>query len=74
MQCPACSSPEDRVMSTRVGANRVARLRCCNACGHRWNTVEVDAQDLARMESAVQAVRTFTSLSRELENAAPAHG
>lgn len=65
MQCPACSSPDDRVMSTRVGAN---------ACGHRWNTVEVDAQNLARMESAVQAVRTFTSLSRELENAAPAHG
>ncbi len=74
MKCPDCNSDDGRVMSTRQGPIKVTRLRCCNACGRRWNTIEVDAQNLARMESAVEAVRTFTNLSRELENVASAHG
>ncbi|CAN5713129.1 hypothetical protein BH10PSE18_BH10PSE18_07850 [soil metagenome] len=74
MKCPDCGSEDQRVMSTRPGATKVTRLRCCNACGRRWNTIEVDAQNLARMESAVSAVRAFTNLSKELEDAAPAHG
>ncbi len=73
MRCPACTSTEQRVLSTRSGDLKITRLRCCDACGHRWNTVEIDAQNLTRMESAVTAVRTFTSLSKELENAAAAH-
>ncbi|RYF57203.1 MAG: hypothetical protein EOO27_16230 [Comamonadaceae bacterium] len=74
MICPACTSPDQRVMSTRHAPIKVTRLRCCAACGHRWNTVELDAQNLARMESAVQAVRTFTSLSREFDDAEATHG
>lgn len=73
MRCPACTSTEQRVLSTRSGDFKITRLRCCDACGHRWNTVEIDAQNLTRMESAVTAVRTFTSLSKELEDAAAAH-
>lgn len=70
MKCPACTSDEQRVMSTRGGDQKIVRLRCCGACGHRWNTVELDAQSITRMESAVKAVRTFTNLSRELDGAA----
>jgi transcriptional regulator NrdR family protein len=74
MKCPACTSTEQRVLTTRTGDSKVARLRCCDACGHRWNTVEVGAQDISRMESAVAAVRAFTNLTRELDDAASAHG
>ena len=74
MKCPACSSDDGRVMSTRPGTTKIARLRCCNACGHRWNTVEVAADNLARMESAVKAVRAFNSLTKEIEDAEAAHG
>lgn len=74
MRCPACESTEGRVISTRDTGPKVARLRSCSACGHRWNTVELSAQNLARMESAVQAVRTFSTLSKELEDAETAHG
>ena len=74
MKCPACSSDEQRVMSTRHGATKVTRLRCCTACGHRWNTVEIEAQNLTRMESAVKAVQAFTSLSKELDDVSAAHG
>lgn len=74
MKCPACTSPEQRVLSTRGGDARITRLRCCDACGHRWNTVEIEAQKLHRMESAVAAVRTFNSLSKEFEDAAATNG
>lgn len=74
MRCPACTSEDQRVLSTRPGASKVARLRCCNARGHRRNTVELEAQNLARMESAVKAVRTFTTLSKELADAEAPHG
>lgn len=74
MKCTACGSEEQRVMSTRMGETKVTRLRQCTACGHRWNTVELDAQNLSKMESAVKAFRTFSNLSKELEDAAPAHG
>lgn len=73
MKCPACTSAEQRVLSTRTADSRITRLRCCDACGHRWNTVEIGAQNLNRMESAVAAVRTFTSLSKELEDAEATH-
>lgn len=74
MKCPACTSTEQRVLSTRSGDSKITRLRNCDACAYRWNTVEIDAQNLNRMESAVAAVRTFTSLSKELDDAAAAHG
>lgn len=73
MKCPACTSEDQRVMSTKHGDAKITRLRVCNACGHRWNTVELGAQNLALMESAVQAVRTFNSLSREIEDAEATH-
>lgn len=73
MKCAACTSEEVRVMTTRHTDSKVMRLRCCSACGHRWTTVEVDAQNLSRMESTVKAFRAFATLSREIEDAAPSH-
>ena len=61
-------------MSTRNAPLKITRLRCCDACGNRWTTIEVAAADVQRMEAAVSAVRSFASLSREFDDAAAAHG
>jgi len=74
MKCPACTSGENRVMTSRSGSAKISRLRCCGACGHRWTTVELDASNLARMESAVDAVRAFATLSKEISDGATALG
>lgn len=68
MKCPACTSTDQRVLSTRTGDSKVTRLRCCDACGHRWNTVEIGAQDLQRSQSAVAAMRAFMSVCKEIED------
>lgn len=73
MNCQACTSEEQRVISTKTGVRKVTRLRCCGACGHRWTTVEMDTQDVTRMESAIEVVRAFSTLSKELD-AEAAHG
>lgn len=69
MKCPACSSVEQKVMSTRAGTSRTGRLRRCNACGHRWNTIELTVQELQRLEVAVAAMRTFMDACKEIGNA-----
>lgn len=69
MKCPACTSTEQRVLSTRTGDSKITRLRCCDACGHRWNTVEIGAQDMQRSQSAVTAIRAFMSACKEIEDA-----
>ena len=74
LKCPACTSTEQRVLNTRNESAKVTRLRCCGACGHRWTTVELDAQNLSRMESAIQAMRSFATLSKELDDGSAAHG
>lgn len=67
MRCPACTSDELRVMSTKAGPNKIIRLRSCAACGHRWPTMEISTAEISRMEQAVQVVRSFSTLSRELD-------
>ena len=74
MKCPACTSEEQRVMTTRPGPNKIVRVRCCDACGHRWNTTEIDTTRLTKMEVAANAVRSLFSLSKELDDAQTAHG
>jgi len=70
MKCTACTSDDIAVMTTRSAPDKILRLRRCKACGHRWPTVELDTADVDRMTAAVNAVRTLTTLSRELEDAA----
>lgn len=72
MKCPACTSEEQRVMSTKVGPEKITRLRSCCACSHRWQTVELSTTNVSRMEQAVQVLRSFGTLSKELD--AAAHG
>ncbi len=72
MHCPACTSDENRVLSTRSQPDKVHRLRCCDACGHRFNTTELPSQSLVTMNQAVEAVRSLSAISSQL-NAAPAH-
>lgn len=42
-QCPSCGSTDSAVIDIRYrpSLKRVVRRRCCEACGCRWNTVEV---------------------------------
>lgn len=74
MKCAACESTEQQVVSTRPGAAKVTRLRRCLACGHRWTTVELAAENVTMLERAAQAVRHFATLAKEIDDAAPSHG
>lgn len=67
MKCPACTSDEQHVMSTKTGPDKIVRLRSCGACGHRWPTMEISSAQISRMEQAVQVVRSFSTLSKELD-------
>ncbi len=42
MRCPRCTSPEDRVIDSRVSKDgaSIRRRRECIACGHRYSTTE----------------------------------
>lgn len=40
MECPACQHPESRVVDSRTAGDAVRRRRSCQACGHRFNTLE----------------------------------
>lgn len=68
MKCPACTSTEQRVLSTRTGDSKITRLRCCDACGHRWNTVEVSTQNYRRLEAAAVAMRAFIGACKEIDD------
>lgn len=67
MKCPACESYEQRVMTTRAFETRIGRLRRCTACGHRWNTVELSAEELRRLSAAADALRSFMRACRDAE-------
>lgn len=72
MNCPSCTSDESQVMSTRSVSDKVVRLRRCCACNHRFHTTEMPSENLATMEEAAQALRSFATLTQKL-NATPAH-
>lgn len=50
MTCPKCKSDDLVVRNPRhtIDGKEIVRRRCCQACGHRWNTREIDA---ARLQS-----------------------
>lgn len=72
MKCPACTSDENKVITTKASPLRVARLRCCCACKHRWQTVELESTALTHMEAAADTIRSFTALSQQLHRDAQA--
>ncbi len=46
MRCPNCAGAENRVLETRAINLGIRRRRQCQ-CGHRWATVEINA-DIVR--------------------------
>ncbi|WP_418131404.1 hypothetical protein [Variovorax sp. 278MFTsu5.1] len=74
MKCSACESTDQQVLSTRQSAAKVTRLRRCCACGHKWTTVEMAADNLTLLEKAAKALKQFATLAKEIEDAAPSHG
>ncbi|WP_432731474.1 hypothetical protein [Variovorax sp. W6] len=70
MQCPACSSAEQRVLHTRTSDSKITRLRNCDACAYRWTTVEIDAQKLSSLEKAAAALRAFAAACRDFDDSA----
>ena len=49
MTCPLCRHDENRVIRSRERNGEVHRLRQCDRCGHRWQTVELPAADVERI-------------------------
>lgn len=49
MLCPKCDS-NTKVLDTRFDVDCVTRKRCCLSCGHKFVTVEVDADWLERIK------------------------
>lgn len=40
MRCPACHHEDSRVVDSRESGDGIRRRRACQACGHRFSTVE----------------------------------
>lgn len=54
MNCPECDSPETK--STGAGtdkASMIERRRICKRCEYEWRTLEVDAELVELMASAL---------------------
>jgi len=40
MRCPACGSPNNKVVDTRRYDQCIIRVRVCDDCGQPWRTAE----------------------------------
>ncbi len=48
MNCPKCSQDDHRATSTNSKlADQIMRRRVCQACGHKWYTIELTAPNFA---------------------------
>ena len=50
MTCPLCHHAEDRVIRSRDRDGSIHRVRECDRCGHRWQTIELPALDVERIK------------------------
>lgn len=55
MKCPICGSEANRAVDSRPGDDCINRRRMCSGCGHRWNTIEVDADQWDIMTSTFKS-------------------
>ena len=60
MNCPTCNAATVKVTDSRPvdGGASVRRRRKCLACGYRWITYELDADQLPAENRAMVRVRT----------------
>ncbi|MBB2965177.1 hypothetical protein [Methylobacterium sp. R2-1] len=61
MICPTCTAEDSLVIESRKSPLGIRRWRDCQACGHRWSTVEVNRSDLigAGLRELARAVRNI---------------
>lgn len=52
MKCPVCGSRSNRAVDSRPEEDCNNRRRMCSDCGHRWNTIEIDADQWGIVMSA----------------------
>lgn len=58
MNCPLCQHERSRVIRTTYGAD-IRRVRCCDGCGHRWVTVEVEEATVRRAREIQAQVKAI---------------
>lgn len=58
MICHLCSAEHSRIVRTLYGKD-VTRVRQCNSCGHRWKTIEVDAETVKRAREVQAKVKAI---------------
>ena len=51
MTCPVCGGDTIIINSRKPDVDRVRRRRECTACGHRFTTWEIEADELKRLEA-----------------------
>ena len=70
MNCPKCSQDDHRATSTNSKlADQIMRRRVCQACGHKWYTVELVVPDYAAGWSAGHARKPVLRTPLELQAA-----
>lgn len=67
-RCPKCNSVRQRVVDTRDRNNLRWRKRKCIACNHKWETYEVEARVIDRLDRLVaEGDRMVELLTSQLE-------
>jgi hypothetical protein len=72
VSCPACGAHKVGVYDSRWEGGATRRNRACRACAYRWTTYEVEAVELARLQSADAFMRHLArQIAPLLKEAAP---
>lgn len=67
LKCPRCWVNDVSVFDSRITPNNsVRRRRGCLACGHRWTTVEVDAEVAKKLHDLGVTKETLIAYGRML--------
>jgi hypothetical protein len=74
VKCPACTNTEQRVRNIRNEASKVTRLRCCGACEPVDHRRARRAESVSHRKVGHPAMRSAATFSKELDDAAAAHG
>lgn len=71
MNCPSCKSPDSSVTETRIQRSAeqaeaegygYRRRRQCNACKHRWTTIEINAELFVTLVNVIEGVQNLIEI------------
>jgi transcriptional regulator NrdR family protein len=66
-ECPDCESKNTGVLDSRAGKDGVFRRRReCSACGHRWNTAEIQADTYQKLTALRDKIGQIHELTKEI--------